>query len=74
MTKMSKELDKFIEQWRKENNTEYAVYSSYHYDAMEAYANEQVIKELSDWVQFTKSIKPSVLSMMKDRIKELKQK
>jgi len=38
------------------------------------YAKEQVIKELSDWVQFTKSIKPSVLSMMKDRIKELKQK
>ena len=54
---MSKELDKFIEQWRKETNTEGAVYSHYHYDAMEAYAKAQVIIELertlnslsSDW-------------------------
>ncbi|HIB77160.1 MAG TPA: hypothetical protein EYO58_05985 [Flavobacteriales bacterium] len=41
---------------------------------LKRYANDQVIKELSDWVQFTKSIKPSVLSMMTDRIEELKQK
>ena len=43
-------------------------------DAVDTYAKEQVIKELEDWIQFEKSIKPSVLSMMKERIQELKQK
>lgn len=36
------DIDKFIEYWRKQNNTEDAVYSSYHYDAMEEYAREKV--------------------------------
>jgi hypothetical protein len=31
-------VDKFIKKWRKENNTKEAVYSSYHYDAMIAFA------------------------------------
>ena len=43
-------------------------------DAVDTYAKEQVIKELEDWIQFEKSIKRSVLIMMKERIKELKQK
>ena len=36
------DIDKFVQDWRKQNNTEDAVYSSYHYDAMEAYAREKV--------------------------------
>ena len=35
---MDKLLEDFIKEWRKENNTEDAVYSSYHYDAMIAFA------------------------------------
>ena len=33
-------VEEFLIKWRKENNTELAVYSSYHIDAMEAYAIE----------------------------------
>jgi hypothetical protein len=35
---MDKLLDEFLKKWIKENNTEQAVYSSYHYDAMIAFA------------------------------------
>ena len=38
MSAADKHLDEFLKKWRKENNTKYAVYSSYHYDAIEAYA------------------------------------
>ena len=31
-------VDDFVKQWRKENNTEEAVYAAYHYDAMVAFA------------------------------------
>ena len=31
-------VDDFVKQWRKENNTEDAVYAAYHYDAMVAFA------------------------------------
>lgn len=30
--------EQFLKDWKKENNTDDAVYSSYHIDAMEAYA------------------------------------
>ena len=35
---MDKLLEEFIEDWRLENNTKDAIYSSYHYDAMTAFA------------------------------------
>ena len=31
-------VDNFVKQWREKNNTEDAVYSAYHYDAMIAFA------------------------------------
>ena len=31
-------VDDFVKQWRKKNNTEDAVYSAYHYDAMIVFA------------------------------------
>ena len=31
-------VDDFLKKWRKDNNTEEAIYSSYHYDAMIAFA------------------------------------
>lgn len=35
---MDELLDEFLKTWKKENNTEEAVYSAYHYDAMIAFA------------------------------------
>ena len=43
------DIDEFVKDWREKNNTEDAVYSSYHYDAMEAYAKEKV-KEYTDFL------------------------
>jgi ABC-type branched-subunit amino acid transport system substrate-binding protein len=31
-------VDDFVKEWRVKNNTEDAVYSAYHYDAMVAFA------------------------------------
>ena len=31
-------VDDFVKEWREKNNTEDAVYSHYHYDAMVAFA------------------------------------
>lgn len=31
-------VDNFVKQWKEKNNTEHAVYSAYHYDAMIAFA------------------------------------
>ena len=31
-------VDDFVKEWREKNNTEDAVYSAYHYDAMVAFA------------------------------------
>ena len=48
---MDKLLDDFIKEWRKENNTEDAVYSAYHYDAMIAFAKlyaQQQVKNTVD--------------------------
>ena len=66
-------LDKFLKQWKKENNTNDAVYSSYHIDAMEGYAEyhyktkvEKML--LSDTVRIeltmlaTDSINPEILT------------
>lgn len=38
-------VDDFVKEWRVENNTEDAVYSAYHYDAMIAFA--EYFKELN---------------------------
>lgn len=38
-------VDNFVKQWREKNNTEDAVYSAYHYDAMIAFA--EYFKEIS---------------------------
>ena len=38
-------VDNFVKQWRVKNNTEDAVYSAYHYDAMIAFA--EYFKEIS---------------------------
>ena len=38
-------VDDFVKQWREKNNTEDAVYSAYHYDAMVAFA--EYFKELN---------------------------
>ena len=38
-------VDDFVKQWREKNNTEDAVYSAYHYDAMIAFA--EYFKELN---------------------------
>lgn len=35
-------VEEFLKEWRKENNTDLAVYSSYHIDAMEAYLKSRV--------------------------------
>ena len=43
------DIDKFVQDWRKQNNTEDAVYSSYHYDAMEAYAKD-VLEEYTNFL------------------------
>jgi len=40
------EAEEFIKAHRAEYNTCDAIYSSYHYDAMERYANQRVIEEL----------------------------
>lgn len=31
-------VEEFLKEWKKENNTDEAVYSDYHIDAIEAYA------------------------------------
>ena len=68
--------EEFIEQWRKENNTEGAVYSHYHYDAMEAYAKEQVIKELEKvetfkhWGRLTDHILSRIKQLSKQNFKK----
>jgi len=65
-------IDQFIKEHREEYNTEDAVYSSYHYDAMEAYAKLEVIKELermSDILLLENEHKP-----IDKRIEELKRK
>ena len=36
------ELDKFMKKWKKDNNIEGAIFTSYHYDAMEEYAREKI--------------------------------
>ena len=41
-------VDDFVKEWREKNNTEDAVYSAYHYDAMIAFAeyfNETIKSE-----------------------------
>ena len=39
-------VDDFVKEWREKNNTEDAVYSAYHYDAMIAFA--EYFKEISN--------------------------
>ena len=43
--------EEFLIKWISDNNTEDDVYAAYHIDAMEAYAKEQVQKELHFLIQ-----------------------
>jgi len=39
------EFDEWLKNWRKNNNTKYAVYASYHIDAIQAYATQQLAEK-----------------------------
>jgi len=70
-------LDQFIKEHREAHNTKDAVYSAYHYDAMEAYAKQRVIEEMELIPHLEtplgEEIRLSYYYVLK-RIKELKNK
>jgi hypothetical protein len=65
--------EEFIKAHRAEYNTCNAIYSSYHYDAMEQFANQRVIEEL-EYLRnnYTDGFNKIDVSRCNDRIKELK--
>lgn len=64
--------EEFIEEWRKENTTNKAVFSSYHIDCMEQYANERVKSELNSLGYFIQGADEDMISDRIERIiKEL---
>tara|TARA_R110000822_G_scaffold79597_1_gene190265 strand:+ start:25 stop:270 length:246 start_codon:yes stop_codon:yes gene_type:complete len=66
-----KTIEQFLKEHKENNNTEDAVYSSYHYDAMEQYANERVIEELENIAKEIYKAKEIGVPIA-NRIKELK--
>lgn len=63
--------EEFIKAHRAEYNTCDAIYSSYHYDAMERYANQRVIEELEELREDTDC--NDCCFLLEKRIKERKQ-
>jgi len=67
--------EEFLKKWRKENNTEEAVYSSYHIDAIEAYHKEKIdgiviqIKSKQDEYKYG-SDAYNILRYFEDKVKQ----
>ena len=57
--------DEFLIDWRIENNTDLAVYSSYHIDAMEAYADYR-LRKMSEQTKTNKMREGTYVCRMTD--------
>lgn len=66
------DVEEFLKDWRKNNNTEDAVYASYHIDAMEAYAenlcNQRIDKALNNVAELLPNGGKELIELAKSKI------